>query len=123
MKMLKNSFLRPFCLTILALLLVSCASGEEETFNIKSNYLKAEHMIPMRDGVNLYTQVYTPLDKSQEYPIMLFRTPYSIGYYQKNSYRQTLGPNNSFAKETFVFVYQDVRGKFKSEGDFTVMRP
>jgi len=74
MKTFKNSFLKPFCLTILALLLVSCASGEEETFRIKSNYLKAEHMIPMRDGVKLYTQVYTPRDKSQEYPIMLFRT-------------------------------------------------
>jgi len=123
MKMFKNSFLRTLCLTILALLFVACASGEEETFNIKSNYLKAEHMIPMRDGVKLYTQVYTPRDKSQEYPIMLFRTPYAIGYYQKNAYRETLGPNNSFAKETFIFVYQDVRGKFKSEGDFTVMRP
>jgi len=55
MKMFKNSFLKPFCLTILALLLVSCASGEKEIFNIKSNYLKAEHMIPMRDGVKLYS--------------------------------------------------------------------
>jgi len=116
MKTFKNSFLKPFCLTILALLLVSCASGEEETFRIKSNYLKAEHMIPMRDGVKLYTQVYTPRDKSQEYPIMLFRTPYSIGSYQKNAYRATLGPNNSFAKETFIFVYQDVRGETPQAG-------
>jgi predicted acyl esterase len=73
MKMLKNSFLRPFCLTILSLLLVSCASGEEKTFNIKSNYLKAEHMIPMRDGVNLYTQVYTPRDKDHIPPLIKAR--------------------------------------------------
>jgi uncharacterized protein len=80
-------------------------------------------MIPMRDGVKLYTQIYAPKDISQKYPILLFRTPYSIGYYEPNQYRTTLGPNSAYAEEGFIFVYQDVRGKFKSEGEFVVMRP
>ena len=79
-------------------------------------------MISMRDGVKLFTQVYTPKDKNQKYPILLFRTPYSIGNYGANNYRHVLGPNNDFAREGFIFVYQDVRGKFKSDGEFVVMR-
>lgn len=94
-----------------------------QDFDIKANYTKSEYMISMRDGVKLYTQVYEPLDKSQEYPILLFRTPYSVGYYEANRFRPVLGPNRTYAKEGFIFVYQDVRGKFKSEGEFTVMRP
>jgi len=92
-------------------------------FDIQKNYTKTEYMIPMRDGVKLYTQVYAPVDRSQKYPILLFRTPYSIGYYEQGRYRRVLGPNPFYAAEGFIFVYQDVRGKFKSEGEFVVMRP
>mgnify|MGYP001182301256 FL=1 len=80
-------------------------------------------MVPMRDGIKLYTQVYSPTDNSQKYPVMLFRTPYSIGDYGPEINRKTLGPNEMYAPEGFIFVYQDVRGKFKSEGEFIVMRP
>ena len=95
----------------------------QESFNIKENYEKTEHMIPMRDGVKLHTQVYTPKDQSQKYPILLFRTPYSIRYYGATNFRRVLGPNDLYAPEGFIFVYQDVRGKFKSEGEFIVMKP
>ncbi|HZX10612.1 MAG TPA: CocE/NonD family hydrolase, partial [Acidobacteriota bacterium] len=94
-----------------------------QDFDVRANYSKAEYMIPMRDGVKLYTQVYSPLDKSQKYPILFFRTPYSIGYYKQDQFRPYLGPNPAYAKEGFIFVYQDVRGKYKSEGEFVVMRP
>ncbi|UCC41793.1 MAG: CocE/NonD family hydrolase [Candidatus Aminicenantes bacterium] len=80
-------------------------------------------MIPMRDGVKLYTQVYTPIEKNKKYPIMLFRTPYSVRYYGSKIFRRSLGPNRQYAPEGFIFVYQDVRGKFKSEGEFVVMKP
>ncbi len=96
-------------------------TGQESAF--KNDYTKSEHMIPMRDGVKLYTQVYAPKNQSQKYPIMLFRTPYSIGDYGPEFNRRTLGPNNLYADEGFIFVYQDVRGKFQSEGEFVVMRP
>lgn len=90
---------------------------------LEANYTKSEHMVPMRDGVKLYTQVYAPKEKGQKYPVMLFRTPYSIGDYGPELKRRTLGPNHLYAPEGFIFVYQDVRGKFKSQGEFVVMRP
>lgn len=106
---------------IVFFVLASLVFGQD--FDIQKKYTKTEYMIPVRDGVKLYTQVYAPADKSQKYPILLFRTPYSIGFYEQGRYRRVLGPNPSYAEEGFIFVYQDVRGKFKSEGEFVVMRP
>jgi putative CocE/NonD family hydrolase len=80
-------------------------------------------MIPMRDGVKLFTAIYTPKDQLQQYPIMLYRTPYSVAPYGLNEYRTTLGPSNLFQQEKFIFVYQDVRGKLMSEGEFVDVRP
>jgi putative CocE/NonD family hydrolase len=92
-------------------------------FDIRANYVKSEHMVPMRDGVKLFTIVYAPKDQSQRYPFMLHRTPYGSPPYGADQYRQSLGPSAAFAREGFIFVYQDVRGKFRSEGEFVVMRP
>jgi putative CocE/NonD family hydrolase len=92
-------------------------------FDIRANYVKAEHMVPMRDGMKLFTIVYTPKDQSQRYPFILHRTPYGSPPYGADQYRQSLGPSAAFAREGFIFVYQDVRGKFRSEGEFVVMRP
>jgi putative CocE/NonD family hydrolase len=89
---------------------------------VLENYNKREYMIPMRDGVKLYTQVYIPKDTSQTYPMLLLRDMYSVGNYG-NTYRKTLGPSDLFTKEGFIFVYQDIRGRFKSEGDYAVLRP
>jgi putative CocE/NonD family hydrolase len=77
----------------------------------------------MRDGVKLFTAIYTPKDQLQQYPIMLYRTPYSVAPYGLNEYRTTLGPSNLFQQEKFIFVYQDVRGKLMSEGEFVDVRP
>ncbi len=90
---------------------------------VLENYDKHEYMIPMRDRVKLYTQVYIPKDTSRTYPILFSRTPYSVRNYGPTNYRNRLGPSDLFTKEGFIFVYQDVRGKFKSEGEFIVMRP
>jgi putative CocE/NonD family hydrolase len=90
---------------------------------VLENYDKHEYMIPMRDRVKLYTQVYIPKDTSRTYPILFLRTPYSVRNYGLTNYRNRLGPSDLFAEEGFIFVYQDVRGKFKSEGEFVVMRP
>jgi uncharacterized protein len=92
-------------------------------FDIRANYVKTEHMVPMRDGVKLFTIVYAPKDQSQRYPFMLHRTPYGSPPYGPDQYRPSLGPSAAFAREGFIFVYQDVRGKFRSEGEFVVMRP
>jgi len=92
-------------------------------FDVKAHYTKSEHLIPMRDGVKLFTAVYAPKDTSQRYPIMLNRTPYSIAPYGLDDYRAPLGPSIQMAKDGYIFVYQDVRGRFMSEGEFIDARP
>jgi uncharacterized protein len=93
---------------------------------IRDNYTKFEHKIPMRDGVKLFTSVYIPKDvftDGKTYPVMMSRTPYSVRPYGADQYRENLGPSEHFMREKFIFVYQDVRGRFMSEGDFTPVRP
>jgi putative CocE/NonD family hydrolase len=90
---------------------------------IRAHYAKYEYDIAMRDGVKLHTSVYIPNDRSIDYPIMMYRTPYSTGPYGTNRYRSKIGPSESFEKGGYIFVYQDVRGKFMSEGDYVNMRP
>jgi putative CocE/NonD family hydrolase len=108
----------------LAVLLAPAVSTQAPAaIDVRANYAKSEHMVPMRDGVKLFTIVYAPKDQSQPYPFMIHRTPYSSPPYGPDAYRATLGPSAGFAKERFIFVYQDVRGKFRSEGEFVVMRP
>jgi putative CocE/NonD family hydrolase len=90
---------------------------------VRSNYIKQEYHVPMRDGVKLFTAVYAPKDNHRTYPILLLRTPYSVAPYGATNYRATLGPGDSFAREGFIFVYQDVRGRFLSEGEFIDVPP
>ncbi|HMS09443.1 MAG TPA: CocE/NonD family hydrolase, partial [Pyrinomonadaceae bacterium] len=90
---------------------------------IKANYTKREVMVPVRDGVKLFTSIYEPKDRSQKYPILLNRTPYSVRPYGPDEFRATLGPNPLFAREGYIFVYQDVRGRWMSEGEFENARP
>jgi putative CocE/NonD family hydrolase len=80
----------------------------------------------MRDGVRLFTSIYTPNDAGvggATYPILLIRTPYDVGPYGADNYRETLGPSEDYAYEKFIFVHQDVRGKYMSEGEFVNLRP
>jgi putative CocE/NonD family hydrolase len=72
----------------------------------------------MRDGVKLFTTVYVPKDTCQAYPILMQRTPYSVSPYGIDNYRPVLGPSEGFEREGFIFVYQDVRGRYLSEGEF-----
>ncbi|HJZ82191.1 MAG TPA: CocE/NonD family hydrolase, partial [Pyrinomonadaceae bacterium] len=90
---------------------------------IKQNYTKSEVMIPMRDGVKLFVCIYEPKDKSQKYPIMFDRTPYSVGPYGADNYKASLGPDDLFAREGYIFVYGDVRGRYMSEGVYEDVRP
>lgn len=102
----------------------SCtAQAQDAEFDVKANYVKREYMVPMRDGVRLYTIVYTPREQTQEQPVLLFRTPYSIPPYEPDAYRSVLGPSAEFDRSGYIFVFQDARGKFRSEGEFEVMRP
>jgi uncharacterized protein len=91
--------------------------------DVKASYTKMETHITMRDGVKLFTSIYLPKDQSQKYPFMMQRTPYSVSPYGPELYKTSLGPSPLFQKEGFIFVYQDVRGRWNSEGDFKWMTP
>ncbi len=100
------------CILTLSMYLPASAQPGKEL--IKASYYKTEVMIPMRDGVKLYTAVYTPKDLSEKYPFLMERTPYSAGPYGDTMYRR-LG-SADLVNEKFIFVFQDVRGRYKSEG-------
>ncbi len=89
----------------------------------RAHYTKYEFRIPMRDGIKLFTAVYVPKDFSQRYPILLLRTPYSVPPYGTDNYPRNLGPSAAAEKEGFIFAYQDVRGRYQSEGTFIDVPP
>jgi putative CocE/NonD family hydrolase len=90
---------------------------------IKLNYRKLEVRIPMRDGIKLYTVIYVPKDTAKKFPILMNRSPYNSAPYGADRFPHRLGPSRLFTRERFIFVYQDVRGRYLSEGDFVPMRP
>src|SRR5580765_1723320 len=102
------------------------SNAAERAAAIRENYTKFEYRIPMRDGVKLFTSFYVPKDvftDSRTYPMMMQRTGYNVAPYGIDQYRAALGPSELFEREEFSFVYQDVRGRFMSEGDFITIRP
>src|SRR5215472_13131785 len=84
---------------------------------VKTHYTKYEYRIPMRDGKKLFTSVYVPKDTSQPYPILMDRTPYNVGPYGEDQYKKQIGPSDEFEKAGYIIVYQDVRGRYMSEGE------
>ncbi len=90
---------------------------------VREHYTKYEYLVPVRDGVKLFTSVYAPKDDSQKHPIMMTRTPYSVAPYGVDNYRTSLGPSEHFMRDGFIFVYQDVRGRYMSEGEWVEVRP
>jgi uncharacterized protein len=112
---------------IFALALISTLPAQNKPdapeLDVKEHYTKYEYRIPMRDGVRLFTSVYVPKDASRSYPFLIDRTPYSVGPYGVDLYRTQLGPSPEFDKSGYIFVFQDVRGRYMSEGTFVEMRP
>ena len=92
--------------------------------SVRAHYTKYEFRIPMRDGKRLFTAVYVPKNSAGgPYPFLMDRTPYSVGPYGEDQYPMHLGPSEEFEKSGYIFVYQDVRGRWMSEGTFLEMRP
>ena len=100
---------------------VKPATAPEE--DVKARYTKYEFRIPMRDGVRLFTSVYVPKDHSQKWPFLMDRTPYAVAPYGEDQYKAKLGPSDEFERAGYIFVYQDVRGRYLSEGKFVEMQP
>src|SRR3954447_6628757 len=87
------------------------AAPSAELAYLREHYTKYEYKIRMRDGVHLFTAVYVPKDSSKRCPILLSRTPYSVKPYGEDVSPNPSGPLNYYAKEGFIFVLQDVRGR------------
>lgn len=99
------------------------AQTTADSLYVREHYDKTEVTIPMRDGKKLFTAIYSPKDKSKKYPVLVNRTPYTVAPYGKNEYKKSLGSFPAMMREGYIFVYQDVRGKWMSEGDFADIRP
>jgi uncharacterized protein len=112
----------------LSLSAVRVAVGAEQTADtnavwLAEHYTKYEHRIPMRDGVRLFTRVYVPKDDSRAWPIVLTRTPYALKPYGADNYNDPAGSFRTLARDKFILVSQDVRGRYGSEGEYMHVRP
>lgn len=106
------------------------AAAAEPAYSLREHYTKYEFRIPMRDGVKLFTSVYVPKDSDKRYPFLIQRTPYSAGvqtqgglHYGVDFYPESIGPSRAFENSGYIFVKQDVRGRFMSEGKWQEMTP
>tara|TARA_R110002072_G_scaffold173158_1_gene327687 strand:+ start:11877 stop:13730 length:1854 start_codon:yes stop_codon:yes gene_type:complete len=108
-------------ISVLFLFVITFTFGQEEDY-VKNNYNKTETYITMRDGVKLFTAIYSPKDTSKTYPILFQRTPYSCRPYGEDQFRSSIGPNKFMMQEGNIVVYQDVRGRWNSEGVYDNMR-
>ncbi|HVS96816.1 MAG TPA: CocE/NonD family hydrolase [Puia sp.] len=122
---MRTPHLLPMALVVLLLPAACTAQDRRPTSQVafvKDNFDKREVDIPMRDGKRLHTVIYSPKDHTGRYPFLMERTPYSAGPYD-SVYRGNLGPNPQLMHDGYIFVYQDVRGRYLSEGDFQEMTP
>ena len=114
-----------FLLFILSLSLFSSRAQNADSAWVRDNYYKIERMIPMRDGIKLFTTFYIPKDSSQKHPILMVRTPYSCAPYGEDKFSSRISDSYwlNYAKSGYIFAIEDVRGKWMSEGDFVDVRP
>ena len=126
---MKSNLLRVLSVGIILIAVISSCDRsskeqevEEEINLVEQNYTKKEVLITMRDGIRLHTTVYSPKDSSKTYPILLKRTPYSSRPYGENEFPTRIAPNKYMMEEGYIVVYQDVRGRWMSEGTYDNMR-
>ncbi len=100
---------------LISIVLISQVSAQKANI-VEEFFDKIDTLIPMRDGIKLYTIIYQPKDKSRVYPIHMERTPYSAGPYGHDTYAKSIGPNPGMMHAGYIFVQQDVRGRYMSEG-------
>ena len=102
---------------------VSFSQNADSTWFV-NNYVKMEKLIPMRDGIKLFTSIYIPKDKNEKHPVLITRTPYSCAPYGENNFKPYWDSyEKEYFKEGYIMVTQDVRGRWMSEGSFEDVRP
>ena len=121
---LQFTFMKQILTGLLFLLCITACAQEADSVWIVNNYTKTEVYIPMRDGVRLFTSVYTPNDVSEKHPILITRTPYSCEPYGAKNWKKYWNSyEKNYFKEGYIMVTQDVRGRWMSEGTFMDVRP
>lgn len=111
-------------LFLLFIYIANAQTIDQDSAWIKENYIKIEQNIPMRDGIKLFTAIYMPKDQSEKHPILMNRTPYSCSPYGPEFSQRILTSHwKYYARENYIIVIQDVRGKWMSEGEFVDVRP
>lgn len=117
--------LTPFLFFLFFISFLHAQTNSLDSAWVKENFYKVEKMIPMRDGIKLYTAIYLPKDSSEKHPILLRRTPYSAAPYGANNFPDAFWNSyyRLYMRENYIMVVQDVRGKYMSEGDFVDVRP
>jgi len=98
----------------------SQATNEDATY-MKENYDKFEYRIPMRDGAKLFTLVYMPKDQTKKHAILMNRTCYNASTY--GNFDTHNHPSSFLIREGYILVFQDVRGRYMSDGLFNNMTP
>ena len=115
-----------FLLLALSLLIITGISAQNsDSLWVRENYYKVEKMLPMRDGIHLFTAFYIPKDSSVKHPILLNRTPYTCSPYGEDKFNSRIYDTYwiNYLKEGYIIAIQDVRGKFMSEGEYVDVRP
>ena len=116
---------KTFLLFVLVISLLKVDAQNKDSIWVRENYSKMERMVPMRDGVKLFTALYVPKDTSVQHPILFKRTPYSCSPYGEDNFNPSLYESYwlNYLKEGYIIAIEDVRGKFMSEGEFMDVRP
>ncbi|MGA1976987.1 MAG: CocE/NonD family hydrolase [Bacteroidales bacterium] len=108
---------------LLAIVIMPAAPAQSSGVSARERYRKQEVYITMRDGVRLFTSIYTPKNDSVKHPILLNRTPYDIEPGGPEGFNMSFMMYSRFTRENYIMVFQDVRGKFMSEGEYEDIRP
>ncbi|MEX2190102.1 MAG: CocE/NonD family hydrolase [Bacteroidota bacterium] len=116
--------MKPVLQSLAFLILVPAFSLGQDSLFIRQNYTKHEYHVTMRDGVKLFTIAYVPNDMAESHPIMITRSPYSVAPYGPDKYLQSLSNlQRKYFQRNYIMVYQDVRGRYMSEGEYVNVRP
>jgi uncharacterized protein len=118
--------MRKLLCVVLILPLLAVAIGAQTDKNARPDlpklFEKKTAMIPMRDGVKLYTEIYTPRDVKGPFPMLMQRTPYGISA-GPQAYSRLLYGDRDLFPDAYIFVFQDIRGRYGSGGNFEMNRP
>ncbi|MFZ0212885.1 MAG: CocE/NonD family hydrolase [Candidatus Acidiferrales bacterium] len=101
---------------------IDAVRAQSATIDVSALYTKQDAMIPMRDGVRLHTEIYAPKNAAGALPFLITRTPYGTGD-DKNGYSSLFNIYQEMIPEGYIFVMQDIRGRYGSEGKFVMQRP